>query len=308
MDLEHLTLQRCDINDEGLQALTEGAVTHCKDLNLSGNDSITASGLRYLSTSLQSDTCHLESLLIGSINLRDDGAEVLARGLIGNQFLKCLHLCQVTPFTPAGWNAFITALCDTSSVNNTYLSNHTFHEFYMSNYEEGFDIDESVVLYLQLNKEHPEHAARCKILMNHAHLNMAPLLQWELKFLPLAVGWFERAKPCVTLSIQEKFPNPRRRVLDESEEVFQSRILTSVYEFVRGMPKKVLERRDELALAAAYDEKIAMVGDESNRILRILKKRLREDVEERDRKITKLEEENKRLRGIVDSVRNSLED
>ncbi|KAK1733713.1 leucine-rich repeat protein [Skeletonema marinoi] len=274
MDLEHLTLQHCDINDEGLQALTEGATNHCKDLNLSGNDSITASGLRYLSTSLQSDTCHLESLLIGSINLRDDGAEVLARGLIGNQFLKCLHLCQVTPFTPAGWNAFITALCDTSSVNNTYLSNHTVH---FEEPDEGFDIDESVVLYLQLNKEHPEHAARCKILMNHAHLNMAPLLQWELKFLPLA-------------------------------EVFQSRVLTSVYEFVRGMPKIVLERRDELALAAAYDEKIAMVGDESNRILRILKKRLREDVEERDRKITKLEEENKRLRGIVDSVRNSLED
>ena len=293
MGLEHLTLQRCDINDEGMQALAEGAVNHCKGLNLSKNDSITALGLRYLSTSLQSDSCRLESLLIGSINLRDDGAEVLARGLIGNQSLKCLHLCQVTPFTPAGWN---TALCDTSSVNNTYLSNHTFHEFYISNYDEGFDIDESVVLYLRLNKMHPQYAARCKILMHHAHLDMTPLLQWELKFLPLAVGWFERAKSCTTLSIQEKFPNPKRRVLDESEEAFQSRVLTALYEFVRGVPKKVLERRNELALEAAYEHEIAMVEEENQRI-RNEKKRLCEDVEERDRKIAKLEEENKRLSG-----------
>jgi len=266
---------------------------------------------------LQSDTCHLESLLIGSINLRDDGAEVLARGLVGNETLRFLHLRddeelddeEEFVITPVGWNAFTIALCDTSTVNNTYLSNHTVQEFWgiFDEPDEDEDIDESVVLYTKLNKEYPQYAARCKILMNHTHLDMAPLLRWELKFVPLAVRWFERAKSCRTLSI-DNYADYRRRVLDESEEAFQSRVLTALYEFVRGMPKKVLERRDELALVAAYDEKIAMVGDESNRILRILKKRLREDVEERDRKITKLEEENKRLRGIVESVRKSLED
>ena len=56
-----------------------------------------------------------------------------------------------------------------------------------------------------------------------------------------------------------------------------------MYEFVRGMTEKVLERRDELALVAACDHKIAMVE------------------EERDRKITQLEDENKRLRGILKS-------
>ena len=91
----------------------------------------------------------------------------------------------------------------------------------------------------------------------------------------------------------------RRQVLDESKEVFQSRILTALYEFVRGVPKKVLERRDELALVAAYDDKIAMVEEE--------KKRIQEDVESRKRKITQLEEENKRLSGVVESVRNALD-
>ncbi|KAK1733712.1 leucine-rich repeat protein, partial [Skeletonema marinoi] len=92
LNLNELSLRYCAINDEGLQALTEGAVNHCKGLNLSENDSITALGLRYLSTSLQCDSCRLESLFIGSINIGDDGAEVLARGLIGNKVLRCLEL------------------------------------------------------------------------------------------------------------------------------------------------------------------------------------------------------------------------
>ena len=48
LNLIELCLRQCGINDEGLQALAE-AVHHCKDLDLSDNDSITASGLRYLS-------------------------------------------------------------------------------------------------------------------------------------------------------------------------------------------------------------------------------------------------------------------
>ena len=68
--------------------------------------------------------------------------------------------------------------------------------------------------------------------------------------------------------------------------------MTAIYEFVRGMPKRVLDRRGELILVAAYDEKIA---------------RLLDDVQRRDRKISQLEEENKRLRGIVQSVRNAVD-
>eukprot|EP00984_Skeletonema_dohrnii_P016360 scaffold7259_cov77-Skeletonema_dohrnii-CCMP3373.AAC.2 len=303
MDLTNLALERCDIIDEGLQGLAEGAAKHCKFVDLSDNHSITASGLKYLSTSLQSESCRLEYLYIGDVdgtNVGDNGAEVLARGLVGNKSLKLLHLYhpEVVRFTPAGWSAFSTALCDTSSVNNTYLSNHTFHKIDRG-YDEEVDIveedDERVVLNLQLNMQHPQYAARCKILMNHAHLDMTPLFRWGLKFLPLAVSWFERAHPCTTLSI---IVEAQTEVEVSSEEEFQSRILTSIFEFVRGMPKKVLERRDELALVATYDEKIAMAEEESER--------LHEDLEQRDRKITQLEEENKRLRGMVESAKNAL--
>eukprot|EP00984_Skeletonema_dohrnii_P031636 scaffold24379_cov115-Skeletonema_dohrnii-CCMP3373.AAC.3 len=330
MNLKRLNLESCGIDDEGLQALTEGATTHCKDLDLSGNDSITASGLRYLSASLQSEHCCLESLYIGGWeDIGDDAAEVLARGLVGNKSLRCLHLRDESEeswiaLSQAGLNAFSKALCDTSSINNTYLSNHALQELYYwdddDDLEGGFNLDgdERVVQYLQLHKEHPdpEHAARCKILMNHAHLEMTPLLQWELKFLPLAVGWFEKAKPVTTLSIDDidSDSESEGQALEESEEVFQSRVLTALYEFVRGMTEKVLERRDELALVAAYDDKIAMAEDESKWLreekkrIRKERKRLREDVVQRDRKIAKLKEENKRLCGIVESVRKSLDD
>eukprot|EP00985_Skeletonema_marinoi_P020971 scaffold12617_cov138-Skeletonema_marinoi.AAC.6 len=133
---------------------------------------------------------------------------------------------------------------------------------------------------------------------------MAPLLHWGLKFLPLAVAWFERAKPCTALTIYDEDPDLRRRVLDESDEAFESRALSAVYEFVRGMPMEVMKSRNELALAAAYDEKIARIEEESKLAL-----------EQRDRKNLQLEEEiarlkgeNERLSGIVEVVRKSVGD
>jgi len=309
-----LGFESCGINDEGLQALSGGTARYCKSLQLAGNNSITALGLRYLSTSLQSVSCHLENLYLGRMNIGDDGAEVLARGLIGNKSLRCLHLRdddEDIAITRAGWSAFSAVLCDTSTVNNTYLSNHTVQELWYDWDDHGGededidpprDIDEDIVLYLQLNKEYPQYAARCKILMNHTHLDMVPFLRWGLKCLPLAVGWFESAKPCTTLSIYED--DLSRQVLDEPEEVYQSRVLTVLYEFVRGVPKKVLERRVELALVAAYDDKIAMVEEENKRLHKD-NKRLLENVEERDEKIA---QKNKRLRSILESVRKSLDD
>jgi len=116
---------------------------------------------------------------------------------------------------------------------------------------------------------------------------MTPLLHWGLKFLPLAVAWFERAKPCTALTIYDEDPDLRRRVLNESDEAFESRKLTAMYEFVRGMPMEVVKSRHGLALAATYDKKIARIEEEKKIAL-----------EQRDRKIEQLEEEITRLRGL----------
>ena len=79
--LDQLRLEWCEINDEGLCALTQGAVNNCKEMNLRGNI-IRASGWRNLSTSLQSESCCLKRLVLCYTFIDDDEAEILARGLV----------------------------------------------------------------------------------------------------------------------------------------------------------------------------------------------------------------------------------
>ena len=53
-----------------------------------------------------------------------------------------------------------------------------------------------------------------------------------------------------------------------------------------------------LILVAAYDAKISRAEQE--------KKRLREDAEQRNREISQLEEQNERLKGMVQTAREAL--
>jgi len=216
--------------------------------------------------------------------------EVLARGLADNKSVRLLYLDDLDldndiTVASAGWVAFSTALCDTCSVNSTYLSNRTIIDICA---KEGGEITlpRDISRYLRLHGEHPQYAARCKILMNHPHLDMEPLLHWGLKFLPLAVAWFERSKACTTLKIYDE-NYYRRLVLEESDETFQSRALTAMYEFVRGMPMEAMKRRKELIVAA---------HDGNDEIARI-DERFRQVLEQRDGKIKQLEEEIARLKG-----------
>ncbi|KAK1743015.1 leucine-rich repeat protein [Skeletonema marinoi] len=290
VNLKHLELSSCRINDEGLRALSQGAANHCEEIDLFPNESITSTGLSYLSSSIRSDSCRVKTLYLQGMQIGDDGMEVLGQGLVGNQSLIRLHLVHLDEglrlLQQGGW----------PSPQHYATWGETIQP-------------QQISRYLQLNGRHPRYAARCKILMSHKHLDMAPLLHWGLKFLPLAVAWFERAKPCTALTIYDedpdlRSPDLRRRVLDESDEAFESRALSAVYEFVRGMPMEVMKSRNELALAAAYDEKIARIEEESKLAL-----------EQRDRKNLQLEEEiarlkgeNERLSGIVEVVRKSLGD
>eukprot|EP00984_Skeletonema_dohrnii_P029681 scaffold20524_cov85-Skeletonema_dohrnii-CCMP3373.AAC.1 len=303
MNLKYLCLEGCSINDEGLHALADGAANHCEELDLDGNESITSTGLSYLSNSIRSDSCRVKSLYLQGIPIGDDGLEALALGLADNKSVRSLHWVDLDSgitVASAGWLAFSRALCDTSSVNSTYLSNHTICDICIE--DDGEIIPRDISRFLLLNGEHPQYVARCKILMKHRHLNMTPFLHWGLKYLPLAAAWFERSKPCTALTIEEANSASRVRILDESEEAFESRELTAMYEFVRGMPMEVMKSRSGLALAVAYDEKIARI-EEENKIA----------LEQRDRKNLELEEEiarlkieNKRLSGIVEVVRKSV--
>jgi len=297
VNLKSLHLQYCRINDEGLRVVAQGVANHCEELDLNENRTFTATGLSYLSNTIRSDSCRVKTLHLELTPIiANDWLEVLARGLADNKSVRLLYLDDSDldndiTVASAGWIAFSTALCDTCSVNSTYLSNRTIIDICQKEDEaitrpREITLRQDISQYLRLNREHPQYAARCKILMKHRHLDMTPLLHWGLKFLPLAVAWFEISKVCTKLTIYDEDLDSRRLVLEESDETFQSRELTAMYEFVRGMPMEAMKRRKELIVAA---------HDGNDEIARI-DERFRQVLEQRDGKIKQLEEEIKRLK------------
>jgi Ran GTPase-activating protein (RanGAP) involved in mRNA processing and transport len=226
---EELYLSNNSIGDEGLQALVEG-ISHCSKLSklrLDGNRSITALGVVSLSALLRSDNCSLAVLELYFIRIGNDGAAALADGLRGKTLLRELHFSSnQAGITEVGWSAFSKLLCDTSSVNNTYLSNHTL-QVTCDWEDEGAPDD--VKQLLELNKHPDEHVAIHKILKSHADFDVEPFFEWNLKALPLVVSWFERVITLMNV-------NDHKWISDESLEAIQSRKLSTMYKFIRGLP------------------------------------------------------------------------
>ena len=68
-----------------------------------------------------------------------------------------------------------------------------------------------------------------KILLSHNDFDMLPFFEWEFKVLPLIVNWLERAS---AITMPSNFqPNIGQRKL------------SSIYQFVRGMPLLYVETR-----------------------------------------------------------------
>eukprot|EP00984_Skeletonema_dohrnii_P031839 scaffold24869_cov78-Skeletonema_dohrnii-CCMP3373.AAC.3 len=219
-NLKRLDLRGNFIGDQGLQELVTGiADSALKELCLS-NNLITAAGLRCLSTCFQSVSCCLRALNLYGINFGDEGAVALADGLMGNKSLKYLDFDpDESNITDDGWAAFSKLVCDPSSINSTYHSNHNIVRI-GSYHDDSTPLD--IRRYLDLNG-HP-HPAMKKILESHPDLDMNPFFQWKLKLLPVVINWFGSCRS--------------RNDLGESiqRQSLQNRELSAFYKFIRGMP------------------------------------------------------------------------
>ena len=221
--MKKLCLYNSSLTDEGLQSFVEGMSNCCNltKLDLPWNRLITANGLASLSSLFRAEQCSLRILDLYGIHLGDDGAAVLANGLVGNKSLTNLYF-NFSGITERGWAAFSRLLCNTSSVNDTYLSNHTLER--ISEVSWGMRAPPSDIEdYLHLNKSYNQAAAISKIVDSHPDIDVTPLFEFNLKCLPLVVAWLEEAKSYVSN-------------VNESIKVFQCRQLSAVYKFIRGMP------------------------------------------------------------------------
>eukprot|EP00984_Skeletonema_dohrnii_P011983 scaffold4822_cov93-Skeletonema_dohrnii-CCMP3373.AAC.1 len=223
-NLKTLDLDRNGIDDQGLQALAAGMTsTKLEALYLSDN-LITAVGLRSLSDYFQSERCCLNNLNLYGINFGDEGAMALADGLMGNKSLTSLYFDpDESGITDVGWDAFSKLLCDPSSIESTYLSNHIIGTIGDNQDSSPLDIRE----YLELN-EHP-HPAIYKILESHSDIDIEPFFQWKLKLLPAVINWFQSASSGMMHVNYPQEESTQRHIL-------QSRELSALHKFVRGMP------------------------------------------------------------------------
>jgi hypothetical protein len=255
-DLKELILTENAIDDAGLQTLVTGLVPSCvglKQLYLSGNQAITALGLTCLAGIFQAGSCCLETIYLDDMRIGDDGSEALAFGLTGNTSLKHLVISPSSAgITATGWFTFSKLLCDTSSINSTYLSNHTLEHIgdnyhygrsgldglkvlYSDEYEPFRGIPLYVGKHILENRAPPRDAARFKIFAHHPDMNVETLFEYGLKLLPRVVSGFEWTRE---YSCNNEYWDWED---EDSYFYFDLRRLSSVYKFIRGMPLLVAD-------------------------------------------------------------------
>ena len=145
--LQYLDLSGNDIDDEGIEVLVSGLahLNRLQRLSLTQNRSITTKGWETFSTLLEMPGFNLEELSIHSNGIGDEGIQVFAKALTSNSTLTRLIL-QTCGITAEGWAPLSKLLCDTSSVNKTYLSNRTLVEV-----GDNTIIPDDILYYLDLH-------------------------------------------------------------------------------------------------------------------------------------------------------------
>ena len=228
--MQVLNLTENEINDEGIEALVPALANcnHLKKLALAQNHPITAKGWKRLASILEAPDYTLDTLSVYNNNVDDEAAAEFASALTNNQTLLKLHLNTNHSISAKCWRIFSNLLCDTSSVNATFLSNHTLQDIHSYANQNADEFNASSLLLLNRRKNKKEIAI-IKILQHHVDFDMMPFFEWEFKVLPLMINWFDRAS---TITMPDDFePNigPRK--------------LSSIYRFVRDMPVLYVETR-----------------------------------------------------------------
>jgi len=194
-NLEHLDLGENELGDDVAVALSRSLAKNCtlKSLMLNDNPSITAAGFIALSAVLRNPISRLRLLDLRENNIDDDSTIAFATSLINNHKLKTLRLGTPPPISATGWAAFASLLCDSSSINNTYLSNHTLLSFgYSLRHLPGAD---KVHLCLELNKRN-EGCRSHKIILTHfiGRFSMEPFAKMKVGLLVHVLAWISKLR------------------------------------------------------------------------------------------------------------------
>ena len=240
--MQTLDLSDNGIDDEGIDTLVP-TLRNCyqlQTLRIIRNESISSRGWQQLASILESPNSNLTCLrlVVNGNNLDDEKAAAFVDALKNNRMLKHLFIGDIMSNNIQV--SFSKLLCDTTSINSTYQSNHTLS--YLGQQAKQNQLGPLLVINERENKK---EVAMIKILQHHNDFVMMPFFEWEFKVLPLMINWFQRAS---TIEMPRGFQlniGPRK--------------LASIYQFVRGMPLLYVETRlrqelEEIKVAQAQME------------------------------------------------------
>ena len=233
-NLKTINLGRNNITDEQLLSMIDtikaGLIrghSMLEHLILDGNR-IGNAGCHAIATLLEDPHCNLKLLSLEENQIGNEGATAIANSLPNNNKLKALYLGN--PFDASAVGIFCTVLCDTSSVNTTYRSNHTLYKLYLSDEQQGQHANHLASLLDLNNGTNKSHVAIRKILKYHPNVDMEPLFEWDadgeqtMKALPYVIDWFERAEEAVA---------------DEDDNIsyhVEEKKLSAIFQFAKAMP------------------------------------------------------------------------
>jgi hypothetical protein len=243
--LHSLNLNGNYIDDEGVDALV-GALTNNSSLailHLCHNRNITVQGCQSLAVLLEQPNSGLEKLDVSYNNIGDEGAFIFANALTSNSKLKTLYLYFGNGITSEGWSSFSNVLCDTSSINKTFLSNHTLEG--LGSLDIPADVrpaDLYTLLALNSSSDDKGEVAIKKILKHHRHFDMQPFFEWDLKVLPIAINWFDRAMSIENDNDEYEDDDDEFSGCDDDDETndeagISKEKLGAIYQFIRAMPE-----------------------------------------------------------------------
>ena len=224
--LQKLCFKSCNISAEASWTLLStlvnvGSVDRVR-LPLLSTFEFGITGCELLAKLIEEPNCSLvfiDLYYVGSMN--DDCVIILANALRGNKTVESLRLSPkvMDSITGIGWSALSNALCDKSSINDTYFSNHTLKSFgdHLQHHAQPF-----LALSYNQGPDDKNQVAIKKILHHHPHFDMKPFFEWKMKMLPEVVSWLKRAQICSRVHQQARFEMQKQ---------------DAIYQFIHAMPE-----------------------------------------------------------------------
>ena len=239
-NLEFINFYSCNMTDDQFIPKVEAmrGINSLEKLLLNSN-SIGNAGCEALATLLEDPNSNLEQLQLFHNNIGNEGAIAIANSLTTNTKLQNLYFGGNLFDTSIIEGVFSKVLCNTASINETYLSNHKIEQISLPNIAQEEYEESQLEPLLTLNKGiNKRHVAIKKIVLHHPNIDMKPFFKLDrgeednLKALPYIVDWFDRAREVVW--------DYHEIGWNREELTINQRKLSAIYEFAKAMPLQLI--------------------------------------------------------------------